>query len=56
MARAKPTSYTLHLVKELTRFLFKLLSAGVRQPQYSGVGCIYQEGVLLFSCKKAYER
>jgi len=38
-------------------YLFKLLSAGVRQPRYSGVGCIYQKGGggLLFSCKKAYE-
>lgn len=54
--RAKPTSYTLRLVRVNFRFLFKLLSAGIRWPQYSEVGCISLKRFLLFSCKKAHER
>lgn len=50
---AKPTSYTLHLVRFNFRFLFNLLSAGIRWPRYSKVGCIYLKRVLLLSCKKA---
>lgn len=55
MPRAKTTSLWLPLVKELTLVFCLSFSAGVRQPQYSGVGCIYQKGFLPFLCKKAYE-
>lgn len=52
LLEAKPTSYTLYLVRLNFRLLFKILSAGIRWPRYSEVGCIYLNSFCYFLVKR----